>query len=1016
MEKTAKKKMSNKAFKITWSAIIAVLLVVCIVATIGMNSFSVVMDFVFGERSVTIENVEGSEDWDANYYTADYSGKEEVEEAARALTEEIEGEGIVMLKNEETALPLDLSNDTEKTISVFGWSFNYPVYGGSGSGDVDVTKCVTPEQGLVNAGFTLNEQLKETYADWSENTTRIARDGSEVKCNARPTINFAVADWSTVEMPVDDSAAKAAAAESDVALVFFSRVGGEQMDLPLNMGNGTFGGNACMGVNDNKHYLQLSDEETAVLDAVKSAGFKKVIVVLNSSNVMQVDELEKDADIDAILWVGGPGQTGFNALGKVLSGEINPSGRTADIYPADFTKDPTFANFSDPLFYTSGVELRNEYTNISTDNTGYTNGYFTMYEEGIYVGYRYYETASDIGAIDYESSVTYPFGYGLSYTSFEQEMTGHSVSKDEITVKVKVTNTGDVAGKDVVQVYYRAPYGEETTNEVKMEKSTAVLAAFDKTKLLEPGESEEIELTFPIEDMVSYDDTVNKCYVLDDGDYTISLRSNSHDIIDSFVYHNDSTVIYDGETNEKRESDEIAATNAFDDCLSEGEMSKMELLTRSDNFASMPQAPTDADRIASEDLIASIQEYKAEEHNNAEDVMPTTGAKNGLSVIDMRGLDYDDPVWDTLLDQVTVDEMKVLITLGGYGTREVESVSKPITLDNDGPQALKYKNWAGVDGNAGETLNAFTSEAVVACTWNVELAEKWGNIVGNEGLIWGITGWYGPGLNMHRSPFGGRNFEYFSEDPLITGKMTASVIRGAAEKGMVVYMKHFALNDQESYRSGKGYETFNGIYTWATEQTMREIYLRSFEIAVKESDITMKYIADDKGTVKEKEVSGCTAIMSSFNAVGNTWAGGNEGLLTTVLRDEWGFEGTVITDFCNPMRVYMIKDMMIRSGGDLVLNTTDSELQEMSSATVISEMRRATHNILYTYAHSNAMQNLAPGSTVKYGLAPWQVGLIVGWIVWVIVAVCGIVLIIRRTKDEQAHPDKYKQSKGKKAK
>lgn len=1016
MARSDKKKMSQKAFTITWTAVIACFLVLCLVATIGMNSFSVVMDFVFGGGKITVKAVSGSENWDSDYYTADYTSKDAVEEAARALTEEIESEGIVLMKNENQALPLNQSNSKEQTISVFGWSFNYPVYGGSGSGDVDTATCVSPAQGLTNAGFALNESLAAAYQKWSESTSRVSSSGGDANCSERPKISFSFSDWSLVEMPVSNDLAKAAAQVSDVALLFVSRVGGEQMDLPLTMGSNTLASSECMGFNENKHYLQLSDEEEAVLEAIKEARFQKVIVVLNSSNAMQVDALEHDNGVDAILWIGGPGQTGFNALGKILSGEVTPSGRTADIYPADFTKDPTYANFSDPYFYSTDATLRNEYSNVSLSNTGYTNAYFTQYEEGVYLGYRYYETAADIGILDYTSSVTYPFGYGLSYTTFSQKLTAHSVENGIVTAEVQVTNTGSVAGKDVVQLYYRAPYGNETTNPIKMEKSTAVLAGFAKTSLLEPGASETITITFSVEDMASYDDTVNCCYVLDDGDYIISLRSNSHDVIDQFTWHNDSTVIYNDEHDGARSTDAVAATNAFGDYLVEGEMNKLEKLTRSDNFASMPQAPTEADRIASDDLIASIQAYRAADHNDAADKMPKTGESNGISLIDMRGLDYNDPKWEELLNQVTTAEMKELITLGGYGTRGVTSVSKPITLDNDGPQALKYQNWAGVDGSAGETLNAFPSEAVVACTWNVELSERWGEIVGNEGLLWGITGWYGPGLNIHRSPFGGRNFEYFSEDPLLTGKMAAAVVQGAAGKGLIAYMKHFALNDQETYRSGKGYETFNGVYTWATEQTMREIYLRAFEIAVKEPVVDIKYITDKNGTRATKEMPACIALMSSFNAIGYNWAGGCDALLTTVLRDEWNFTGTVITDFCNPLRAYMNKDMMLRAGGDLVLNTTDSEFEDMSSATAISTMRRATHNILYTFAHSNAMQNLTPGSTIQYTMAPWQIGLIVAWVLWALVAALGVVLIVRRRKAVLANPERYKVSKAKKSK
>ena len=1059
-----KKRMRQGVFIAIWTPILAILLAVAIVITVVTDMYSKPIDFALGGGEMMVTKPEGTEDWEDDYYGAVAAEEEELlYKEANDLTERIAGEGFVLLKNEGNALPLDTSTE-EKKISAFGWSFSHPVYGGTGSGNVKTDTAVTPQAGLENAGFTVNPELVEAYGAWSasnyytnavntvgNNTTTALMsafgmgDRVSISCDERPTIVYGYGNWDIIEAPVAALDMEQARDYADVALVMIGRQGGEQGDLPIAMGDDTFynrGDGIKYGYNPDKHYLELTDEEEALLAAVKDADFEKIIVVINSANAMELGELQNDRAIDAILLAPGPGQTGFNALGKILSGEINPSGKTSDIFAADFTKDPTFVNFADPKNYAyeaaamqnAAAGKRNGYNNITKENS-YDAGFFVQYEEGIYVGYRYYETAADIGkeSFVYEEEVVYPFGYGLSYTSFEQEIVSSDLNGYTKTVEVRVKNTGDTAGKSVVQLYVEAPY-TDYDRQYGVEKSTVSLVAFGKTGELAPGSEETVTLAFTQDDLTSYDDTNAKAYIFDEGDYTFTLRSDSHTVVayngeeQQVVWNNSEMRIYNAENDGARQSEIAAqqrvydgnytpATNAFDETLLSEEMDKMNMLTRSDNFAAMPDEPTEADRTASDALIAAAAVYDVSEHNDGADIMPTTGAQNGLSVIDMRGLDYDDEAWDLLLDQLTVSDMTTLVTLSGFGTPQIDSVGLPQTQANDGP-ASASTSWAGVEGNIDVTTNAYTCEVTVACTWNIELAEEMGAMIGRETLMVRnhngnipYAGWYAPGVNLHRSPFGGRNFEYYSEDPLLSGKMASATISGAASKGLYAMMKHFALNDQETYRSGWGYASNNALFTWADEQTIRELYLRAFEIPVKEASCEIKYIADENGTVATKTIRASLGIMTSFNAVGSVWAGSHEGLITDVVRNEWGFDGLVITDYKSGNRAYMDVDAMIRAGADVALCTTPLEMADTSSATAISAMREAAHHLLYATVNSNAMNGLVPGSIISYTMAPWRILVISIDVVIGAFVVVWVVMMVLRGIDAKKHPERYKGKK-----
>ena len=636
-----------------------------------------------------------------------------------------------------------------------------------------------------------------------------------------------------------------------------------------------------------------------------------------------MDFLKDYPQIKGVLLCPGTGQSGFEGFGKVVSGEVNPSGRTADTYVSDLTAAPWWNNFGDF-----------KYTNTEDasffDPEGATPS-FVNYVEGIYVGYKFYETAADEGLINYDDEVVFPFGYGLSYTSFTKEMSSITSDGTNLNFTVTVTNTGSAAGKDVVEIYSNPPY----TNG-GIEKASANLLDFAKTNELAPGESQTMEFSIPVEDLASYDYQTNGCYVLEAGDYIISANNDSHNVADSKTYTVASDIVYN-ESN-KRSSDAVAATNEFD--FAEGEVT---YLSRADGFANYAEATaapanyemSDADKAVFYNAHSYTESgYEADDDANAEDI--TTGAKNGLKLVDLRGVDYNDPKWDDLLDQMTIDEMQQTIGFGGYQTAAVSSIEKVRTNDCDGPASIN-NNFTG-QGSVG-----FPSAVMIAATWNVDLANDFGTMIGEMADDMGVSGWYAPAMNIHRSAFAGRNFEYFSEDGVLSGAMASSAITGSQSQGVYAFMKHFALNDQETNRTSM-------LCTWSNEQAIREIYLKPFEECVKGAD--------------------CHAVMSSFNYIGNTYAGNCSALLNDVLRGEWGFVGMVLTDYYG-VYGYQDSDRLIRNGGDFCLVNYDTEtnhLTDTTSATALVSARQACKNILYTVANSRAYY----AENLNAGMPGWE--------------------------------------------
>lgn len=855
---------------------------------------------------------------------------------ANELAKDVQSEAVTLLKNDDSNLPL-----SGKKVNVFGWGSTNPVYGGTGSGSMSKQyKTVSLLDGMKQAGLKTNTELSKLYTDYRKD---------------RPEVGMFAQDWTLPEVPAkqySDKLVSDAKDFSDEAVVVLTRVGGEGADLPTDMkAKGITYKNNSKDYDDfqkGESFLQLSKTERDMIDLVTS-NFKKVTLVYNGANTFQFDFLNDYPQIQSVVWCPPAGQTGFSALGEVLAGETNPSGKTSDTFLKNLTKSVSYNNFG-KFEYTNMADKAAKYKGFTGDDVTAIPG-FVNYSEGIYVGYKFYETASDEGLINYDDTVAFPFGYGLSYTSFDQKLDSVKYKGGKVTVTATVTNTGDKAGKDVVEVYYNPPYTDGG-----IEKASKNLAGFEKTKELQPGESQKVTVKFDDDDMASYDYKGAKAYVLEKGDYDISIQSDSHHVIDHKAITVKDTVTYDSDSN-THNGDKTVATNQFDDVAGD-----VTYLSRADHFANYKEAaaaPTNfkmSDK--AKETFYNNSNYDPKKFDKDSDKMPTTGAKNGLKLSDMYGKDYDDADWDKLLDQLTFDDMDNLIANGGYGTQALKSVGKIQLTDADGPASLN-NNFTGV-GSIG-----FPASTAFACTWNKDLAKQFGEMIGDMAHDMHVAGWYAPAMNIHRNAFSGRTFEYFSEDSLLSGVMASSEISGAKSKGVYSFMKHFALNDQETKRTEM-------LCTWTNEQAMREIYLKPFEMSVKEG--------------------GAQAVMSSFNYIGNTYAGADSALLQTVLRGEWGFKGFVLTDYFGGYG-YQNADQEVRAGNDSMLATTKitNHITD-KSATSVKAMRQAAHNILYTAANSWQYANGEP----KVATPIWKTAMYVAWGVVAVLVIGLEFLTIKR--------------------
>lgn len=922
-----------------WAVVTALVLVVAIVANyLALTTFDGLFDTIFGgNRPIYDENTTSM------YVATEASSKEEALRNSQEFNVEIAKEGFVLLKNEASALPLEKG----AKISVFGKNSVNLSYGGSGSGGFDTSNSKTLYDSLEAAGFHTNGTLKAFYED--NGASGPVREANSSDLDSGDNQRVAVAE--TPQAKYTDKVKASYNDYNDAAIVVITRIGGEGFDLPRYQGT-TEG-----AVSPDSHYLELDQNERDLLSAVCDAGFEHVIVLFNIPSSFEATfltdpEYAAFADkIDAAMWIGFTGSTGIMALGDILTGEVNPSGRLVDTWSADFSKDPTFFNF--------GTGSTPE------DSDKYDAGlfYFVDYEEGVYVGYRYYETRGYTDGEEwYQANVVYPFGYGLSYTTFDWQVkqpASAAITKDgPIPVEVTVTNTGKVAGKDVVQLYAGAPYYDGG-----IEKAHKVLVGFAKTDLLQPGQSQTLTIEFDPYDAASYDyDDANgngfRGYELEKGDYTLYVSRNAHAAVEEIVCHLASDIRYETDplTGNPVENRYTGIDGVMD---SDAQLSVK--LSRADWEGTWPDAPTDEEHAGSDQLYAELEDVETNnpiDYNEYE--YPWFGMDVTLTVRDLLPaetpeashkaiVEYDDPRWEEILDALWEEDALNIINYGAYRTMGIEYIGMPATLHGDGPAGFtSFMNRVQVNGTC-----QFVSEPVMAATWNVELMEELGNKMGEEG-IFGDTGTgmpyssiYAPGVNIHRSPFGGRCSEYFSEDPFISGVMAAAEIRGCQEKGVVCMVKHFAANEQETHRS------INGDCSWLTEQSLREIYLKSFEIAVKDSE--------------------SRGLMSSFNRIGTRWTGGDYRLLTEILRDEWGFRGTVICDF-NTIPQYMVPRQMFYAGGDLDLATLQTSMWEDCDPSETGDaviLRQAVKNILYSFVNSNAMN----AEVVGYNSPLWVSGL-----------------------------------------
>ena len=944
MEKKAKKRMSNKTFAGIWGTVLAILLIVVLVGNYFAMKYTTIITRSLGHTTTKVTTT-GDGSGDNEYFKSDYSSHEELVDHETEFSKQLVAEGIVLMRNQDNVLPLESS----KKISLFGIGSAKFVYSGLGSGAIDTSKTTSLKDALEAEGFQVNPDLYSVY-EKSE-----ARVGKEEDPSAYL-----------------DSVADSVKEYNDAAIVVISRNGAEAQDLTEDQ-------------------LSLSDAEMSLVKYAND-NFDDVIVMLNTANAIEMgwSDSQYFPNIKACMWVGYPGQEGITSIAKALTGEVNPSGRLVDTYAYDAMSAPATQIFE-----------YGEWTNTNNEENGPKNAY-TVYGESIYIGYRYYETRYEDTVLgqgnastadseyDYTKQVQYPFGYGISYTQFDYSDFSLTENGDNFTAQVTVTNSGDVAGKDVVEVYFQSPY-TDYDRENLVEKSAVELCGFEKTGELAPGESETVNIDIPKETLRAYDYTNAKTYIVDDGTYYFAIGDDCHQALNNILaakgYTTADGMDADGDdslvgTYEQKKFDNTTyakdaatgneITNQFDYGNIQTYDDSYVYLTRNDWTGTWPTIygePNEKGRYnaeATEEFVQLSQNNIYQDDPNAE--MPTTNSGDNINLITMRGKDYDDEGWDAILDCLTVDEMVEMVRLGGWQTMAIDSISKPMSSDQDGP--------AGISGElimSDVDCMGYPNQELLAATWNKDLALEFGKCIGEDGLSVNVQGWYAPGAGTHRTPLGGRNFEYYSEDTYLAGSMCANEVAGAQSKGMYCYLKHLVLNDQEQRRYG--------ISTFTTEQALRELYLTPFEMAVKDAD--------------------CHGMMAAFNGIGGIWCGASKELITNVLGNEWGFHGIIVTDYASANDGYMFIDAGLQAGTDLWLNT-DSEVYKMGdvsdNATLVTALRNASHDILYTVVNSSAMNGIDENVVVKKVLPLWQYWLIAFDIAMAVIIIGGVILIVRRCR------------------
>ena len=931
--KKAYKKAKHRAVR-PWSiltCVSALIAIILVVALVVCTMFDNTIALFVGDNFWTLEN----EDPNAVYFTSDFANQEERLDRGYELVKQVEAEGAALLYNADGALPLG----TTANVSLFSTSSVNLVYGGTGSANVDASKADNLKSALEKAGLHVNQALWDFY---------LTGEGSKyARVSGGFTGSSAVgeAPWSAYTSDVLGSLSS----YGDAAIVTLSRVGGEGADLDFVATN----------------YLALDANEKDMLANLaqlkKDGTIKKIVVLVNSSNPLQMDFMKNNEyGVDAVLWIGGVGITGINAVAEILAGTVNPSGSLVDTYCFDNYSSPAMKNFVPTTYtgYAAGLIPENAST-------------YMIYQEGIYVGYKYYETryedyvmgTGNAGNYQYANDVAYPFGYGLSYTSFEfgnMTMT-YDKATTTYTIQVTVTNTGNVAGKKTVQIYVSSPYTQYDI-ENGVEKASVSLVGFEKTGILQPGASETLTILVDGDDVASYDAYGAKTYILDAGDYYFTAATDSHNAVNNILTakgytpeNTDGRMDAQGnaalvatwnnpalDTTTHAVSDNgTAITNQLDDSdpnLNEGVQEDVVFLTRNDWEGTMPTGEI-LKLTLTEYLKAALQDVQYDPSDYETIAMPTLGADNGLKLVDMIGLDYDDPKWNDLLDQLTFDEMVSLIGDAFHWTMPVESVQAPGTRDENGPQGLTVTLFGS---GLGVETTALTSEDVLAATFNKQLVYDMGNIVGNDCLAAKVAILYGPGANTHRTPYGGRNFEYYSEDGYLSSAIGAAEVKGIEDKGVHVVIKHFALNDCEQDRIGLG--------VWLNEQSAREIYLKAVQGALEASQ------------------AGGNGVMMAYTRWGTRWSGSNYNLVTGIMKNEWGCHGLQITD--NVLTTYVNGVDGVMAGTTaydsmMAFYITDQLPLYENDPVVVSAMKEACHQNLWAIAHSCGMNGVGKDTVIK---------------------------------------------------
>lgn len=985
-------------------AMIAIHTVVWILLTITLivlYSWSAVDGYVntmIKIGGVAEKKIEGTID----YYTPKFSSMEEAYAHSHEVAIEAQASGSVLLEN-NGALPLAKA---ERNISVFGVASVNIAYGGTGSGEGNGGKNnVDLYTALENEGFTWNETLKNFYENKKNQGYRRGggtdMNGSYFGWKGARDYGYSINE---VEREAYENVRSSYADYSDAALIVISRSGGEGQDLPTSMRDFYEG--------DDKHYLQLTDEEIALFEEVKEGNFEKTVVLLNTLNPFEVGFLKDESfGVDAALWIGGPGQYGLEAVAKMLTGELAPEGRLSDTYAANLLSAPAMQNYGD---------------NRYTENGVVTTAAYVAYAEGIYSGYRYYETryfdsvkgvgnaaspvgASDGAAWDYNKEVAYPFGYGKGYTEFAWGEPSYTETNGKITVQVEVTNDGERTGREVVQLYAHKPYSAND-QAIGVEKSAIDLVGYAKTKPLASGKGELVEIVIEKEQFASYDAYEKKTYRMDRGDYYLIVAKDAHEATESVLSGDKNAMLYEQKTDEvfSKSDTMYEITNRFETENYTSKPADMTMLSRSDWAGTWPKVYGDNGVAgkATKEFTAAIKAEILNKSENAHlgknddktDYIYNTNTKQtekitigkaitksgeGFNFIDMvdengKVTDYYDQKWDKLVQCMSVEELYVFLSSAFGQTAGAESINKPRSITSDSPMGL----------GCG-TL--FPCYPIQSAAWDISIAEKIGGCIAEEGIWNDVRGWYSPTCNLHRIPFGGRNYEYYSEDGVLAGKYAATVVKNVQAGGMYVQIKHFAVNEQDTNRGDRGnfqnFDPYNGLCTYANEQSIREIYLKAFQLAVEEG--------------------GAHGVMTSYNRIGNTWSGGHYGLVTEILRNEWGMKGNALSDYAGTFGyTYMNMNQGLRAGNDIWLHPSNAfPIDDKTSDAAIYYMQKAAKNVLYAEAHTSRINNLryADGSAVqvKIQISPWKYWVGSGYLALTALCAAVVVLSVKNIKKQQ---------------